>query len=183
VAAVEFAFLAPVLIILYFMTVEVSHAIDTNRKVNRAASMIADLITQNQSLTPSDLDAIMRIGDATLQPYNRTGLSVYITAIEVSGGDGDPVVAKAVWSRKKVAGAGSRYIDPPGQQVDLPTEYMVPGKFLIHVVAQLDYRPLIVWTADAKQKLGLLSAFDNINMSEEYYAGPRLPGSIDCDAC
>src|SRR6188472_3951655 len=49
VAAVEFAFIAPLLFIMYFLTLEVSLGIESNKKVGRIGSMVADLITQQQT--------------------------------------------------------------------------------------------------------------------------------------
>ena len=34
--------------------------------------MVADLVTQQQTITKSELDAIMAIGESLLQPYNRS---------------------------------------------------------------------------------------------------------------
>ena len=45
--------------------------------------MVADLVTQMQAMNKSELEGIMRIGEATLQPYNRSKPSITITAIEV----------------------------------------------------------------------------------------------------
>jgi Flp pilus assembly protein TadG len=180
VAAVEFAFIAPVLLVLYFITVEVSHAIETNKKVGRAASMIADLITQQSEMSPGSLDAIMKIGKATLQPYDRSQLSIYTTGISISN-DPTPQVTVA-WSRKMVNGTTGIDV-PEGSKTTVPDELKIPGTFLVRVQTTLDYRPIIAWTADAKQELGLMAAFDNIDMSEHYYLRPRMSNAISCNDC
>jgi Flp pilus assembly protein TadG len=182
VAAIEFAFIAPVLLVLYFITLEVSHAIETNKKVGRAASMIADLITQQQTITPGGLDAIMQIGEATMQPYNRSQLSIFATGIQISN-DSTPQVTVA-WSRKLTGDEtiGKSFLTE-GNKTTVPTELAIPGTFLVRVQTTLDYRPIITWTADAKKTLGLLSAFDDINMSEQYYLRPRMSNSIPCGDC
>ena len=72
VAAIEFAFIVPVLLIMYFVTMEASQAIETSKKVSRVGSMVADLITQQQTIVAADIDAIMKIGTSTLQPYDRS---------------------------------------------------------------------------------------------------------------
>ena len=64
-AAIEFAFVAPVLLVLYMMTMEIAQAIDTNKKVGRMASLTADLVTQEQDITKSEIDAIMYLYSAT----------------------------------------------------------------------------------------------------------------------
>ncbi|MDN5928631.1 MAG: pilus assembly protein [Hyphomicrobiales bacterium] len=183
VAAVEFALIAPILLTLYFVTLEVSHAIETNKKVGRAASMIADLITQQPKMTTGIMDPIMQIGEATLQPYNRSRLAVHVTGIQISN-DETPTVTVA-WSRR-MTDTGSTGSDPAekaGDPTTVPDELKIPGTFLVRVQTTLDYRPIIAWSADAKQTLGLMGAFDNINMSEQYYLRPRMSNAISCDDC
>lgn len=181
VAAIEFAFLAPVLLMLYFVTVEVSLGIETNKKVGRAASMIADLVTQQQKTSFGELDAIMQIAESTLQPYNRTRPSIFITGINIS--DEKNPKATAAWSRKMVNGSTSKGDETAGTTTTVPAELKIRNTFLIRVVVKLDYRPVVVWSADAKQTLGLMSAFDNIDMSERYYLRPRISQSIACPDC
>lgn len=179
-AAVEFAFIVPVLLTLYFVTMEVSQAIDTNKRVSRVASQTADLVTQQGSVTTADLDAIMKIGGATLQPYNRSQPTIVITAIQIST-DASPTV-KVAWSRKLVAGVASRDATT-GSTTTVPATLKTPGSFLIRVEAKLAYKPVIVWSAAQKTSLGMTSAFDNIDMSEIYHLRPRMSSTIPCSDC
>lgn len=180
VAAIEFAFIAPVLLVLYFMTMEVSQGVDTNKKVARIASMVADLTTQQQTVVPATLDSIMQIGAAIIQPYNRTTPDIEITAIRVTN-DATPR-ALVSWSRQLQDGATSRPFTVDSQ-VTIPEQLMIPNTFLIRVVSRLDYRPVIAWSADGKQTLGLMSAFDQISMGEQYYLRPRMSATIPCTGC
>ena len=84
VAAVEFALIVPILLVMYFMTMEASQAIETSKKVSRIGSMVADLVTQQPTIVKADLDAIMKIGTSTIQPYNRSTPNITITAIQVT---------------------------------------------------------------------------------------------------
>ncbi|TIN81988.1 MAG: pilus assembly protein, partial [Mesorhizobium sp.] len=68
IAAVEFALIMPILLIMYFLTMEASQAIETSKKVSRIGSMVADLVTQQTNVAKADVDAIMQIGSVTLQP-------------------------------------------------------------------------------------------------------------------
>ncbi|MCB1430467.1 MAG: pilus assembly protein, partial [Nitratireductor sp.] len=61
VAAVEFAFIAPIMILLFVGTIELSAGVATNRKLSRLSSTIGDLITQSQTLTTNDIDNIMDV--------------------------------------------------------------------------------------------------------------------------
>ena len=84
VAALEFALIVPLLLMLYFVTMEVAQAIEVNKKVGRVGSMVADLVTQMQEMNKAELEGIMRIGEATLQPYNRSQPNITITRIKGS---------------------------------------------------------------------------------------------------
>lgn len=55
-AAVEFAFIAPIMILLFFGVVEGSAAYSTNRKVLLSANTLADLVAQEASVTKDNLD-------------------------------------------------------------------------------------------------------------------------------
>jgi Flp pilus assembly protein TadG len=180
VAAVEFAFIVPVLLIMYFMTMEASQAIETSKKVSRIGSMVADLVTQQQTITAADLDAIMQIGNSTLQPYNRSTPEIIITAIQVTDEATPKVVV--VWSRKMVGGAFSAGAAKNSITTVAPT-LEVKGTFLIRVESKLAYQPIITWSADSEKRLGLSSAFDSISMGETYYLRPRRSPTIPCSTC
>jgi Flp pilus assembly protein TadG len=118
-----------------------------------------------------------------LQPYDRSQLAVHVTGIQIS--DDDTPKVTVAWSRRMTA-TGSTGPDPAEKEDDpttIPTELKIPGTFLVRVRTTLDYRPIIAWSADAKQALGLMAAFDNINMSEQYYLRPRMSNSISCGDC
>lgn len=180
VAAVEFALIAPVLLSLYLMTMEVSQGIETNKKVGRIGSMVADLVTQNQSIKKVDLEAIMQIGGAIVQPYSRSQPSVRVVAIQIT--DEDNPKAKVAWSRQMIGGTFSKVANE-GTEVEVPEKLKIRNTFLVRVTGELDYRPVIAWTADEKASLGLAAAFDNIAMSETYYLRPRMSPTIVCEGC
>lgn len=179
-AAVEFALIAPILLALYFVTMEVSQGIETNKKVGRVSSMVADLITQEQSHKRAEIDAILSIGEAVLQPYNRTRGDIVVTAIKIS--DESTPRATVAWSRKLADGKYG--VDQAaGTVVTVPPSLNIRDSFLIQVSSQLNYRPVITWTAEQKTAIGLAAAFDSINMSETYYLRPRMSAEIPCDGC
>ena len=55
-AAVEFAFIAPIMILLFFGVVEGSAAYSANRKVLLSANTLADLVAQETAITKDNLD-------------------------------------------------------------------------------------------------------------------------------
>lgn len=180
VAAIEFAFIVPVLLIMYFVTMEASQAIETSKKVSRIGSMVADLVTQQQSVVKANLDSIMQIGTSTLQPYNRSSPTIIITGIQITD-EASPKVQVA-WSRKLVAGTASADA-AKNTTTTVPTALQIRNTFLIRVESDLGYKPIITWSANGSQSLGLTSAFNNISMSETYYLRPRRSPTIPCSDC
>ena len=180
VAAVEFAFVAPLLLSMYFVTMEVSQGIETDKKVGRIASMVADLVTQQQITTKAEVDAIMTIGQSLLQPYNRSVPKIVVTAIEIT--DETTPKVKVFWSRKLVNGVASVDL-AKGTITTVPAALNTRGSFLVRVESSLDYKPVITWAAADKKPLGLTAAFDGISMKQTYYLRPRMSSQVACSDC
>lgn len=180
VAAIEFAFIAPLLLSLYLVTMEVSQAIEANKKVSRIGSMVGDLVTQQQTIGKAEVEAIMRIGEGTLQPYNRTKPEIIVTAIEIT--DEASPKTRVVWSRKLLNGAFSAGAAKLSATT-VPPKLSIKGTFLIRVESKLNYSPMITWSPDQKEALGLTAAFSSISMQENYYLRPRLSMTIPCADC
>ena len=180
VAAIEFAFIAPILLCMYLLTMEVSQAIDTNKKLGRAGSMVGDLITQQDSIQRSEVDAIMQIGDSLLQPYTRSKPTITVTAVQISN-EATPR-ATVLWSRKMTNGAFAA-ASKAGDAASVPASLLAAGTFLIKVDAALAYKPVILYSAGQKAAFGIQAAFDGISMGETYYLRPRMSTSISCTGC
>lgn len=171
VAAVEFAFIAPILLILYLVTMEASQGIETSKKVSRVSSTVADLIAQQSAVDSVSLQAILDIADTTMRPYNRSGVTTAITAIQMSN-DATP--------RATVAWAYGSGTEKKGDTASVPSSLNTPGAFLIRVTSSLTYVPFIAWTADHQKATGMAAAFSNIPMGQTYYVRPRMSLTIPC---
>lgn len=182
VAAIEFVFIAPVLFGLYFLTIEFAQAIDTNKKVSRVASMVGDLIAQQPSITPGEVDAIMKIGGALLTPYKRSSPEIIVTAIEVT--DEPTPEVRVAWSRKLFEGKTSEGLKRDSSTT-VPDALKVRGSFYVRATADLGYKPIITWSESGKKSLGLTAmlGLDNMEMSERYYLRPRMSRTIPCTDC
>lgn len=181
VAAVEFAFLAPILLVMYFVAMEASQAIETNKKVSRLGSMVADLVAQkpDSGITKADIQSIMDIGQTTLLPYARSKPTITITGIQLSN-ETTPK-ATVAWSRKLDNGTFSIGLKQ-GDPVVVPPGLAIPNTFLVKVDSNLAYEPLIIW-ATGGEKLGLLNTFKGIAMGESYLLRPRTVSKFDCSDC
>ena len=182
VAAVEFAFIVPVLLCMYFITMEASQGIGVNKKVSRIGSAVADLITQQSQIQASEVIAIMKIGKSIIQPYNRSDPTIEVTAIQFD--TNSTPVARVAWSLK---------LKPDGSATQVATrndivsdsqlaKIRASGAFYIRVTSKLDYDPVITWSEDT-EPIGLLASFSNIHMGETFYLRPRISTTIPCPDC
>jgi Flp pilus assembly protein TadG len=176
-AAVEFAFIVPVLITLYLGSMEVSQALDVNKRVNRTASMVADLVTQQESVDKAQLLSIMKIGDATLQPYDRDSPDITIVAIQVDSSDSPK--AQVAWSLEHHGNTVSTPFSA-GSVISLPANLKTAGAFVVKVTTALNYIPITAWAIKNTSSNGSIVT---IPMSETYYLRPRLTSTITCTDC
>ena len=128
VAAIEFAFVAPLLLMTYLASMEISLAIEASKKVGRAGSMVADLIAQQPTMSKAEIEAIMAIGGSILQPYNRSGLTIIVTAIAISN-ESTPQV-KVAWSRMLEKGEPKAGV-AAGTATTVPEKLKIAGSFLV----------------------------------------------------
>ena len=70
VSAVEFALILPVMITLFIGGSEVTQGITIKRKVTIATRTIADLVSQDVSVTDADLTAAFAATTTVLAPYS-----------------------------------------------------------------------------------------------------------------
>ncbi|GHD15392.1 TadE/TadG family type IV pilus assembly protein [Tianweitania populi] len=179
-AAIEFAFVVPILLCMYLMTMEISQAIETNKKLGRAGTLVGDLVTQQAEVTSSELDGILQIGDSLLQPYNRTKPVITVTAINVERDTRSRALAgKVSWSRRM---AGNTFAATTAKEVDVPDFLLIEGTFVIRVDAALNYEPVLLNAAKGNA-LGIGAAFDGISMGETYFMRPRRSTTIPCTGC
>src|SRR3954465_13055128 len=92
VAAIEFALIAPVAILLYAGFAELTMAMMAERRAAHAASVVADLVAQEQNVTAADMTAIFNIGNAIMTPFATTPLKLRVTSV-VADVNGVPKVA------------------------------------------------------------------------------------------
>ncbi|MGL4490594.1 MAG: TadE/TadG family type IV pilus assembly protein [Rhizobiaceae bacterium] len=177
VAAIEFAFIAPLLITLYLGTLEVSGALQMNKKVSRAASSTGDLIAQLDAnmVNKANVDAILRIGKAITQPYSLTQPKITVTGIKIDN-LGSPKIS---WSRQVNDITFSKpYL--AGAIVNVPAKVKIADTFLIKVEASIEYRTLTSWSiAKASGQ-----TYGKIDMSEVFFLRPRVaPNDLPCLDC
>ncbi len=72
VSAIEFALIAPVLILLYLGMAELTLGMMASRRVSHLASTIGDLAAQSDTLTPDNVTDLWEIANSILDPFGTT---------------------------------------------------------------------------------------------------------------
>jgi Flp pilus assembly protein TadG len=93
-SAVEFALIVPVMLTLYFATLETTDALTASRRVTNVAQTAADLVAQATAVSSSDLTDIYAASAAILSPYDTTAVKITITSVVASSSN----VTTVAWS-------------------------------------------------------------------------------------
>lgn len=110
-AAIEFIFIAPVMIATYFGLAEVSLLISADRDVSHATSVAADLSTQVETLGPNDIEDIF---NATLAVMSVTDTQANRLTIDVISYEKDNNgTLTEIGYAKLGSGLSTKYV-PPG---------------------------------------------------------------------
>ena len=155
-AAVEFAFIAPLLLIMFLGVIEASDLLTANRRVSNTASALADLTTQSTVVYDDDVPILFDAARAVLSPYAGDRLSMVVTSVRWEEGENAPEVA---WSEADGPGA-SPYSE--GGSYDLPDGLIVEGSSVVAV--EVDYAHE---SAFSKYVLGPM------NLDSQFYLRPR----------
>lgn len=116
VAAVEFAFIAPIMLIFYFGMVEISLAVDADRNLSHAASLVGDLSAQDEVVTIDMIENYIYGGLAVLDvnatEARNVGLELYAFTVTSAPGATPRVISETGYVKFGVAIDGGTKFDP-----------------------------------------------------------------------
>ncbi len=153
IAAIEFAMIAPVMIVLYFGATELSDAYIVNTRVTRVASTAADLVAQDDSITDNEMANIFNALEQIMFPYDSSETEIVISSLADSGSG----VVKVEWSEAQNATPRS-----VGSTVTVPTGVVDSGGSVIYAEVSHDY-------SSATGKV----IYGTVELTDEFYVRPR----------
>ena len=162
VSAVEFALIAPIMVLMLFGAAEASQAVTVDRKVTLAASTLGDLAAQTDSVSCADLAQIAAVTRTVFAPYPATNASLVVASIAMDG-----TAAKVEWSQV-IDGTGGCTNVPNshslkvGSVVTVDSAMFAPGGGLVIGEVTLPYTTL-----------GTSFMSNTVTMSERFYLRPR----------
>lgn len=102
-AAVEFALILPIMVLLFFGMLEASDLLTVNRRLSNAANSLVDLTTHEPTITHAELDDLMVGTIRILEPTDTSTVEMRVVSITKGADVGSPPVVH--WSRDEQGGA------------------------------------------------------------------------------
>jgi Flp pilus assembly protein TadG len=129
-AAVEFAMIVPLMLVMFFGTVEFTSGVAVKRKVSILTQSLADLVSRYPSVNDTDIANFNTIADAMMSPYSSTPLKATITELYINPSTG---AARVQWSKGDVPRAVSSTVAVPANLIarDSVTNAITPDQYLI----------------------------------------------------
>ena len=135
VAAVEFAFILPLMVVLYLGTFEIVPIIAVKRLVTLTASTVANVTTQYASISVSTtMPDILNASSDVLTPYASSNATVVVSLITIDASGN----ATITWSQ--ALNGAARIV---GQPVTVPPALDVPNTSLVWGETTYAYSPAI----------------------------------------
>jgi Flp pilus assembly protein TadG len=156
IAATEFAVIVPLMLTMFFGTVEMSSGVAVDRKVTLIARTLSDLVSQSTSVNDSDMSNFFSSGSLIMWPYGSSPINATVSELYV-----DPTTLKARVQWSKATGSGA--VRATGSQVTIPTALATGGVYLIYSEVNYLYVPAVGYIMN---KLG-------VTLSDTNFTRPR----------
>ncbi|WP_249136362.1 TadE/TadG family type IV pilus assembly protein [Bradyrhizobium canariense] len=168
IAATEFAVIVPLMLVMFFGTVEFSSAVAIDRKVTMIARTLSDLTSQSTTLADSDMQDTFTASISIIMPYDATLVNGTVVQIYINSSS----VAKIQWSKSATIANGATQATlaaPPtalaaGTTVTsmIPSALLIPSTYLIFSQASYLYTPSVKFVLKS-----------GITLSDVSYTRPR----------
>lgn len=165
--AIEFAIIAPLLIMTYIGAFEVSLGFNVARKVARASSTVADIVTQQTEVNKAFLDSMKDVTAGVMTPYGGA-YSLKITGIKVTSIG----VGIVMWSRDEKGSTPYK----PAEIVEIPKDLSTLNSFVVRTELVVPHELLLFAPNMSAQA-------QTINLSKTYYYRQRIGEEITCSDC
>ena len=169
-AAVEFAFIVPLVLTLLFGMIDVSSGVAIDRKVTLTARTLSDLVSQGTKVSSTDISNFFKMGSAIMTPYAVTPATMTqrISAVSIDASK----KAKVVWSYTGSVSGPSSVTVTAGYAKDtvittIPADLLIANTQLIWSEVTYTFTPITGYIIKA-----------NVPLSEECFTRPRQSDTV-----
>lgn len=177
VGAIEFAIVAPLLIMTYIGAFEVTVGVTVARKVARASSNVSDLLTRSETTNKTTLAAMKEVTRAVVAPFTQEYYTLKMTGVAVDAAGKATVAWSRQWSRAK--GASSESESTPytvGAAVTLPSSVESKDSFIVRTEFEMQH-PILLMAPN------LSSNLSEITLGKTSFFRARQGKKITCSDC
>ncbi|WP_426231183.1 TadE/TadG family type IV pilus assembly protein [Pararhizobium sp. DWP3-4] len=169
--AIEFAIIAPLLIMAYIGCFEISVGFNVSRKVSRASSTVADVLTQMQSVDKASLDGMKAVAKSVMSPFelNDKTYTLKMTGIQMTA----PGVGVVNWSYDQAGTAPYK----AGSTVIMPSDISAVNTFIVRSELVVPHEILLFAPGLSKNTL------NTVDISKTSYFRQRVGTEIKCSDC
>jgi Flp pilus assembly protein TadG len=137
VAAIDFALVLPVLLLLFFGMISITQYISMKRKVQSAAELVADLVTRQQTTIASTLiDDYFKAVELSFRPMNQT-LVQNTVGIDLYGYRSVNGAASVQWSKFY---RGAKQCTPPTVKLTDPIGVLLADTDVVVAVVCVNFK-------------------------------------------
>jgi Flp pilus assembly protein TadG len=169
VSVVEFALLLPLMLTMFFGSIEVTDAISADRQVTLVASTVADIASQYSSVAASDVSNIMAAATSVLAPFSTANVQVTLTSVLIDNSGNATVDWSSTLNGTPRSGTVTSAIPAALRPANVST-CTSPGPSCVSVLwgeATYAYKPVIGWVITG-----------TLNMSNQIFMRPRLSNCV-----
>jgi len=148
----EFAVIVPIMLVMFFGTVEMSNGVAVYRKVTLMAHTLSDLTSQSVSVQDSDLTNFFAASTGIMTPYSPASLSQTITELWINSS----LQARVQWSSGPLALA-------TGSVVSIPSQIKTANTYVIYSQVSYVYTPVV----------GYVMSKSGVTLNDSAYTRPR----------
>jgi len=134
-AALEFALIAPMMIVVLFGAIELTELLATNRRAENTTASIADVISRDTTVNNAEITDLWKAASALMFPNASGPLKMRVSSIQVESASS----AKVLWSE----GANGYSPRSKGSAMTLPAGMMVAGTSVVIAESSYNYVPPI----------------------------------------
>ena len=153
-SVVEFALLLPLMLTMYFGSIEVTDAISADRQITLVAGTVADIAAQYQTVTVTDVNNILAAASAVLAPFSVANVKVTLSSVQIDANGNATVDWSATLHGSQRTGTVTNAI---------PTALRVANTSVVWGEATYAYKPVIGWVVTG-----------TLNLANQIFMRPRL---------
>lgn len=163
-AAIEFAFIGPVLITMYFGVAELTQAMLAQRRAAHAASTMGDLVAQGTSVQVANFTDLWTVGQTIISPFPTTTLKMRISSVVADASNTQTIA----WSE----GSGLSPLVKNSTITTVPASVISANQSVIMAEVQYSYTSPIGYILKGA-----------VPLNSTYYLRPRLSDTVTCTDC